>query len=220
MDTKRNGCLVTPTRFDLSYVSLGAGVQSTALLIMSALGLRGCPRSKVSTFADTGDEPEYVYEHLALLKEWAWKHGHTVMHTQYGCLSDHMKQRVAGLRKRMPSIPLFVDKGPGKSRGQLMRTCTEDYKILPVHRVVRRLLGIKRFDQKKPRYVRTMLGISVDEASRMRDSKFWWSENCYPLIDANMTRVDCEKLIVENGLPVPKKSACRQCPYHSDEYWR
>ncbi len=46
--------------FDFTYLSLGAGVQSTAMLIMSALGLYGCPNADVAIFADTGDEPAWA----------------------------------------------------------------------------------------------------------------------------------------------------------------
>ena len=35
-----------------------------------------------------------------------------------------------------------------------------------------------------------------------------------------MTRDQCAALLREVGLPVPRKSACRQCPYHSDRAWR
>ncbi|KKM78901.1 hypothetical protein LCGC14_1355330 [marine sediment metagenome] len=42
---------------DFTYISFGAGVQSTALLIMSNLGLKDCPKADVAIFADTGDEP-------------------------------------------------------------------------------------------------------------------------------------------------------------------
>ena len=54
---------------------------------------------------------------------------------------------------------------------------------------------------------------------RVRDSRTSWITNSYPLIDAGMRRCDCVKLLEELGLPVPKKSSCVFCPYHSDEYW-
>ena len=46
-------------RQTLTYLSLGAGVQSTALLVISAHGLYGCPRADLAIFADTQDEPAY-----------------------------------------------------------------------------------------------------------------------------------------------------------------
>src|SRR5271170_6914244 len=58
-------------KYDFTYLSLGAGVQSTAMLIMSALGLQGCPKADVAIFADTGDEPAWLYDHLETLKKWS-----------------------------------------------------------------------------------------------------------------------------------------------------
>jgi len=47
--------------YDFAYASLGAGVQSTALVVLSTLGLHGCPRADCAIFADTQDEPAWVY---------------------------------------------------------------------------------------------------------------------------------------------------------------
>ncbi len=51
----------------LRVLSLGAGVQSTALALMAAHGEIG-PMPDCAIFADTGWEPKAVYEHLAWLK--------------------------------------------------------------------------------------------------------------------------------------------------------
>ncbi|WSA82652.1 hypothetical protein OG930_06905 [Streptomyces sp. NBC_01799] len=47
----------------LKVLSLGAGVQSTCLLLMAAEG--HLPGLDVAIFADTGWEPRAVYDHLA-----------------------------------------------------------------------------------------------------------------------------------------------------------
>ena len=54
-----------------TYLSYGAGVQSTALLVMSALQLEHypCPKADVAVFADTGDEPAWVYETLRYYRQ-------------------------------------------------------------------------------------------------------------------------------------------------------
>ena len=54
----------------LTYISLGAGVQSTAMYVLSALGKQGVPRADFAVFADTGDEPRHVYEQLEKLEDW------------------------------------------------------------------------------------------------------------------------------------------------------
>lgn len=285
--------------FNLTYVSLGAGVQSTALLAMAVLGDHGCPKADVALFSDTGDEPEYVYEHVKVLKAWAAARGVPVHTVQYGCISDHIRMRVEGLRRRSPAIPAFVKKAPepgfiirdtgaafplyfvsvkdespeygtkfaatlsvkwardnpakaewfrteaqaeetavvlrdnfmqhgarvepytrhDKKRGQLMRTCTEDYKIVPIQGALRQLLGRRQIRKTDGVKVRALLGISADEAIRMKPARVPWAENVYPLVDGDLTRDDCIAYIKSVGLPVPEKSACRFCPYHSDAYW-
>ena len=35
-----------------------------------------------------------------------------------------------------------------------------------------------------------------------------------------MTRDDCKDWLKEHHLPVPGKSSCLHCPYHSNEYWQ
>ena len=53
-------------KYDLKYISLGEGVQSPALYLMSCNG--DAEKADVAIFADTGDEPTYVYEYLEYLK--------------------------------------------------------------------------------------------------------------------------------------------------------
>ena len=54
---------------DLTYLSLGAGVQSSALLVLANQGK--VERPSVAIFADTGDEPQYVYDYLEVLEAWS-----------------------------------------------------------------------------------------------------------------------------------------------------
>ncbi len=49
--------------YDLKVLSLGAGVQSSVMLLMADRGLLG-DKPDVAIFADTQWEPKEVYEHL------------------------------------------------------------------------------------------------------------------------------------------------------------
>lgn len=202
---------------DLRYLSLGAGVQSTALLVMSNLGLRGCPKADVAIFADTQDEPQFVYDHLAWLEKWSKI---PIQRVTAGRLSDAFMDgrdyKTPKERKQFVSFPAFTN---GADGGMLRRQCTREFKIAPIEKKVRALLGYGKGQRISGKAI-AMLGISLDEASRMRESRTPWIENTYPLIDSRMTRADCLKLIVANGIPIPKKSACVFCPYHDDYYWR
>lgn len=206
--------LATP----FTYLSLGAGVQSSALLAMSALGLKGCPRANVAIFADTQAEPSWVYEHLNVLTAFAAKHGLPVERVTAGNLEEHIQEAARLERTRVGSIPAFTKLPDGRA-GPLRRQCTREYKITPIEKRVRALHGYAPRVRIRDVVV-ALIGISTDEATRMKPNRTRWITNRYPLIDAGMNRDDCKRLLVEVGLPVPKKSACVFCPYHSDSYWR
>lgn len=186
------------------YLSLGAGVQSSALMVMSALGLRGCPKAECAIFADTIDEPRWVYEQVAVLEAWGREHGLPVVRVSRGQLSQD----------RRVQIPAFVFGADGDV-APLSRSCTRDYKIQPVRKEARRLMTMAGLAQAVCLY-----GISVEEHSRMRVSPVRWIQNVYPLVSAGMTRSACRVVLEQAGVPVPKKSACSYCPYHSDRAWR
>ena len=42
----------------------------------------------------------------------------------------------------------------------------------------------------------------------------------YPLLDLGIHRKDCPQIIESVGLPVPTRSSCYFCPFHSPETWR
>jgi hypothetical protein len=109
--------------FDFTYLSLGAGVQSTAMLIMSALGTHSCPRADVAIFADTGDEPAWVYDHLETLKQWSPIPIHVC---SKGHLSQDVKDRLTGMKKRFAAIPAWTTGKDGRE-APLRRQCTREY---------------------------------------------------------------------------------------------
>jgi len=193
---------------EFTYLSLGAGVQSTAMLAMSTLGLRGCPRVEVAVFADTKSEPAYVYEHLERLRALTDIPIVTVTAGDLGADSIG-----AGFMR----LPAFTDSGGGG--GMVRRQCTREYKIVPIQRWVREHLGYTK-GQRVKHQVRCLVGISVDEIQRAKPSQDKWVERLHPLIDADMGRRDCLKLLEDLGWPIPKKSSCVFCPYHDDATWR
>lgn len=197
-------------------LSLGAGVQSTALYFMSALGLHGCPKADFAVFADTGDEPAWVYAQVERLRAW----GGTIIpiHTATaGTLSVETLRRKRGERRSMATIPAFVKHPTGKA-GMLPRQCTRDFKIRPIQRKIKQLLGLRPRQVVRVPVIQ-MLGISTDEADRMKPSGIPWITIAHPLIEANLSKSDCVTLIQSLGFPLPQKSACRFCPYHDDAYW-
>ena len=98
------------------------------------------------------------------------------------------------------------------------RQCTRAYKIAPIRQKVRELLGYKP-RQRVKHQVRGMIGISLDEIQRMKESNLKWITNSYPLVDLAIRRGQCREIVQEAGLPEPQRSACYYCPYHSDSEW-
>ena len=64
------------------------------------------------------------------------------------------------------------------------------------------------------------IGISRDEVHRMKPSRVRYIQNHYPLVDARMTRTACLDWMSSRAFPIPPRSACSFCPFHSDEEWR
>jgi hypothetical protein len=63
------------------------------------------------------------------------------------------------------------------------------------------------------------MGISTDEAHRMKDSRKPWIQNVYPLIDKGISREDCQEWLKRNSFPPAPRSSCTFCPFHSDQEW-
>lgn len=155
-------------------LSLGAGIQSTTLLLMS---LRGeLPRLDAAIFADTQNEPKSVYKHLEWLREECERAGVPLYNLTRGNLRqdaiDFRRMRRSAedntsTGKRYASIPVFVKNLDG-TQGKVKRQCTKEYKIKVVDRCIRRMvLGLKP-RQRAPVFpvVDHWFGISMDEAQR------------------------------------------------------
>lgn len=200
----------------LNVISLGAGVQSSTMALMAAAG-EIKPMPDCAIFADTQAEPEAVYQWLSRLE----------------CLVPFMVHRVTagnlrqiiGSKKptwayRTVPIPAFVKLDSGHMGGLINRSCTRDYKIHPIHKQLRKMLHLTRKKAPKKPIVTQWIGISVDEAHRMKPSRDAWIEHRWPLVDMRMSRADCVDWLKRHGHPVPPKSACVFCPFHDAAQWR
>ena len=198
---------------ELTILSLGAGVQSTCLALMAAKG-EVTPMPDYAIFADTA-EPRHVYEHLEWLEEQLPFPVITVKHKDIW--KDVVKSAKEGDRVANPP---FYTKNKDGSKAILKRGCTIEYKVKPIQRKIRELLGLKKGQRVKDAHVEQWIGISFDERTRMKMSMDKWVTNRWPLIEKEMTRADCYRWIEENGYPKPPRSACIFCPYHNNDYWR
>lgn len=206
-----------------TILSLGAGVQSTTLYLMLMRG-EVLPAIDAAIFADTGEEPEAVYQHLEWLKSLR---GPQIITTSIGRLGDHLMHGRNSTGGRFASIPAFTKGASGKV-GKIRRQCTREYKVGPVERAIRRqVLGLKpRCRIPKDQHVLQYIGISLDEAGRAVrvqkrfDEDIRWGTVRFPLIEKQMTRADCLAWLRAFGVPheVPR-SACVFCPYHDNAEW-
>lgn len=197
----------------LRVISLGAGVQSTTMALMAAHGEIG-PMPDCAIFADTGWEPKGVYEHLDWLET-------QLPFPVYRVTAGNIRQdHINGLNstgQRFAAMPLFTSGG-----GMGRRQCTREYKIEPIERKLRELIGLKP-RQRAPKQVTVeqWIGISTDEAVRMKPSRHGWIDHRWPLIESSISRTGCLRWFGQHypGRALAK-SACIACPFHNDAMWR
>lgn len=215
----------------IRLLSLGAGVQSTAIWRMSLHG--ELPKLDGAIFADTWWEPRAVYEHLKILRQEAIDHGVPLYIVSAGDMRDHVMDSIK-TGKRVSSPPFFTMMENGKS-AIINRSCTGDFKIDPIQRKVKELMGhVKGSRLPKDIRVEQWIGISGDEIQRMKRSTDPWMRFWHPLIELpwtddhshapmrewSLTREDCQKWLVAHGYPPAPRSACIGCPFHSNAEWR
>lgn len=212
---EQSGATVSAKRF----LSLGAGVQSSTLALMIAHGKIAPVDAAI--FADTQWEPKHVYRWLDWLEMEIAQlpHPFPVLRVTAGNLRDNVlaKQNTTG--QSCASIPWFF-RNPDGTLGMGRRQCTSEYKIKPLQRKMRELVGLQPGQRSRGVMAEVMVGISTDEAGRMKPARDKWQRNRWPLIELGMSRQDCLAWMRRKGYPTPPKSSCIGCPYHSDAQWR
>jgi hypothetical protein len=198
--------------YKLRVLSLGAGVQSTTLYLMAEEGL--IEKFDLAIFADTGWERGDTYRVIEDLKS---KYKTPIITVKGGNIKDDMLNgKENGVR--FASMPLHcITKN---DKGILRRQCTNDYKIRPIDKELRKLLDLKPYQRYTGEAIELTLGISLDEAQRAniyKEQKI--RTNSYPLVDMSLTRNDCLEYLKRHGLEI-KKSSCIGCPYHCNKEWR
>lgn len=198
----------------LRILSLGAGVQSTTLALAASRGDVG-PMPDYAIFADTRYEPKAVREHLDRLKTML---RFPVIEISAGDIRQAILDRRNTTSGRFAAIPWFI-RNPDGSAGMGRRQCTKEYKIAPIAREIRKLLGVGPHARIAPDSVEVWVGISTDEVSRMKPARQKYIRNRHPLIEAGMSRRNCERWLADRQERAPK-SACICCPFQNNARWR
>jgi 3'-phosphoadenosine 5'-phosphosulfate sulfotransferase (PAPS reductase)/FAD synthetase len=199
-------------------LSWGAGVQSTALLLLilkepdRMRKIMGQIPERVY-FADPGAESPAIYQHIKQMVQLinTTPDAPEFWQVSIGNILDIEDGR--GYFTGAASLPLYTKNMDGKT-AMLRRQCTNEYKIKPLQWAIRYACGFKK-GSRHPHAVGIWLGISTDEASRMSDSRVQWADNLYPLIELGWNRIDCYNYCVSYGI-YPSKSRCYFCPFISD----
>lgn len=214
---------------NLNILSLGLGVQSTALYFMSSMG--ELPRVDTAIFIDLGREKTKTYTYLNYLLLWQKaNNGIPILVVQKKNLYEDLLRQRNSTSSRFSSIPAYTKGGNGEV-GMLRRQCTNEYKIEQVDREIRALYGLA--PRKRMRPVRVWKGISLDEIERLSTPQEKWKTSVYPFCDyeitnsgskrmginMTMTRNDIINWYLQNQLMIPPKSSCVFCPYTSEAAW-
>lgn len=196
----------------LRVFSYGGGWQSTAVLVLAA---EGHLDYRTFLFANTGDDSEnpatiaYVRDHAIPYAQAHDLELHMLDRVRRDGTIETLYGRLTREGSRSLPIPVRMDNGaPGT------RSCTADFKI----KVIGRWLKKHGATAESPAAVG--IGISVDEVWRASTRVVQPYERVeYPLLDLRIRRADCPGIIAGAGLPVPPKSACWFCPFHSPVTW-
>lgn len=169
-----------------TFVNMGLGVNSTAILSLVKLG-KLTFENPYFVFADVGAEKPETYEYLKYLQEVSPVKVHIVKAKEKeGSLYDYCKKK-----KILPQ--------------RFMRWCTHRWKRNPLEK-------FRKSKLKENEDFKIIIGIAYDEKER---ATRWMNDphSVFPLIDLQMDRKDCIKVILEAGWEVPVKSGCWFCPF-------
>src|SRR5579875_2941517 len=197
----------------LKVISYGGGVQSTALLVLAAQAKIDFRTFLFCNVGDDSENPETLEYVRTVAMPYAQASGLDLIElqrTRFG-EPETLYQRLTRPGSRSIGIPVRMagSGAPGN------RACTDDFKI----KVVAKWIKEHGATPVQPAIVG--LGISLDEFQRMRtDSGIAYEKLTYPLIDLRMDRQQCMNIIRDAGLPVPPKSSCWFCPFHSLRVWQ
>lgn len=202
-------------------LSYGGGTQSTALLLMALRGEINGVIPDYIIFSDTGWEPQYIYDQVKMINNYIKKEfNKEIIYTSGGNLKEDLI-RAAKTGSRVASLPYHTlgEENGEKAEGMANRQCTGDYKIEPVKRKVRELLGYKP-RQKVREVVHIWKGISTDEIQRVKPIQCTWRVAEHPLVDVvSVDRSYCIAYVERLGLGTMYGSSCIGCPFHDNHMW-
>lgn len=181
---------------DLTVLSYGGGVQTFGILLMIQNNI--IPKPDVLIFSNTmAEKPETIIHIEQVVKPICEKIKLPFYEVKY-------KQGLIEGYSKNSTIPNVTN-----------RSCTMTYKIKPVTKKVKELLGYGNKYQRIPKgiNVNMMIGFTTDEINRKVENKEHFITNVFPLLDLNLSRTDVINYIKKSNYEVPVKSGCYLCPF-------
>lgn len=219
----------------MKILSCGAGMQSTALALMSCANkllkekrakdfafeyIEKVPIYDVVLFCDLGLEPSWVLNQVNFIKnacEWAGIPFYVLKNDLYKHYIENFGE------KRVVSIPFWTRDVDGK-KGKMMRNCTLEFKINIMQNFVRwELLGYKKGQRTKAEDMKAHemhLGFSKEEEHRCKENPHKMFVNKFPLCEMNLVRADNYAYIKDVWGLDTKASACCFCPFHTNYFFK
>ena len=213
----------------MKILSFGAGMQSTALALMSCenafaktdgkeLPYPLVPIYDIVIFCDLGLEPVWVRKQADFVRRACETAGIQYKELDAPLYQDLMRDFG---KKRVVSIPWWtIDEKGHKSK--FPRNCTLDYKVQVISKYVRwELLGYRkhqrlRDEDKKAHEMH--LGVSFEEKKRCKESPNPMLTNHFPLVEMKLTRADNYAYILDAWGLDTKASACCFCRWPDSSF--
>ena len=214
----------------MKILSFGAGMQSTALALMSCENALAKAKGKdaiyplvpiydVVIFCDLGLEPIWVTQQADFVKKACESAGIMYVKLDSPLFDDFINNFG---KKRTISIPWWtLDENGHKSK--FPRFCTIDYKVEVISKYVKwELLGYKkgqRLREEDKKAHELHMGFSYEEKRRCKESPNPMFINKFPLVEMEMTRSVIYAYILEKWGLDTKASACAFCPFHRNHFF-
>lgn len=225
------GVLTAQRRRSLKILSFGAGMQSTALALMSCenalAGEKGLtpPHPRVPVydlvvFCDLGLEPSWVMNQVEFTRRACKDAGIPFKVLDSPLYQDFMEN--FGERRTI-SIPWWTLRDDGH-KSKMPRNCTIDYKIETISKYVRwEVLGYKKGQRLRPEDSKAHemhMGFSYEEKQRCKESTNPMFVNHFPLVEMKLVRADNYAYIRDVWGLETKASACTFCPFHRNYFFQ
>ena len=179
-----------------NYLSFGGGVNSVALHLLMIQE----KKEFESVFVNHGADWPETYEYFTYFNNWLRSENMQTV-TELKPIVKRKK-----IDKQWNSLVEFcTDRNIIPQ--QYPRWCTGDWKRGPMYQYV-----------KRPCFMH--IGIDAGESDRAALATSRGIENRWLLIEYDIDRKGCKKIISDHGLEIPMKSGCYICPFQKPGQWK